>query len=163
MSGDGGELAFTSLLSALVEPGVDFVVIGGWALPVHGVYRTTVDVDVVPDPARGNLERLSKALRDLEAHVPGADPGFDALSVGALSSGATVKCLTRLGELHVVQAQEGLPAYPDLRRRAVEIEVEGVRFAVCSYEDLIAMKLATGRPQDEIDVTDLRRARGELE
>jgi predicted nucleotidyltransferase len=47
--------------------------------------------------------------------------------------------------------------------RALELEVEGVRFNVCSYEDLVAMKSATGRPQDEIDVADLRRARGEIE
>lgn len=157
------ESAFTSLLRALGEAGVDFVLIGGWALPVHGVDRATVDVDVVPAPERSNLERLSALLRTLEAHVPGAEPGSDPTGTSSLSSGATVMCMTRLGELHIVQAQRGIPPYAELRARAVELEVEGVSFLVCSYEDLIAMKLATGRAQDEIDVADLRRARGELE
>lgn len=160
---EGSEREFISLLAALTAAGVDYVLIGGWALPVHGVTRTTLDVDIVPAPSRENLERLRVLLLELEAHVPGADPRFDPLATAALSTGATVECLTRLGELHLVQDQEGIPPYPELRARSVEVEVEGTRFAVCSYEDLVAMKLATGRPQDEIDVNDLRRARGELE
>ncbi|MGI9020559.1 MAG: DUF6036 family nucleotidyltransferase [Solirubrobacterales bacterium] len=162
MSPSSGD-EFTALLGALLDAGVDFVVIGGWALPVHGAGRTTFDVDIVPDPERANLERLAGALRELEAHVPGADPLQDPLSANALTGGATVKCLTSLGELHVVQSQPGIPPYEELRGRALSIEIDGVRFEVCSYEDLVAMKLATGRAQDEIDVNDLRRARGELE
>lgn len=155
--------AFTDLLSALVDAGVEFVLIGGWALPVHGVGRATFDVDVVPDPDRANLERLAALLRALDVHVPGADPRFDPASSEVLSGGATVNCLTRLGELRVVQGQQGMPEYSELRERALELEVESGRFNVCSYEDLVAMKSATGRPQDEIDVADLRRARGEAE
>jgi len=162
MTGDY-DSAFTSLLSALRDADVEFVVIGGWALPVHGVSRATFDVDVVPSPDHNNLERLAGLLRELEAHVPGADPRFDPTSFQALAGGATVRCLTRLGELHVVQGQAGVPRYVELNERALRLEVEGVEFAVCSYEDLVAMKLATGRPQDEIDVVDLRRARGEVE
>ena len=159
----GSEPEFTSLLGALTQAGVDYVLIGGWALPVHGVTRTTVDVDIVPDPERGNLERLRSLLVELEAHVPGADPSLDPLSIAALTSGATVKCLTRLGELHVVQGQDGVPPYENLRARSLRLEVEGVEFRVCSYEDLVAMKSASARPQDEIDLTDLRRARGEID
>jgi hypothetical protein len=36
-----------------------------------------------------------------------------------------------------------------------------MRFA--GLDDLIAMKVAAGRPQDEIDVASLLRARGEIE
>jgi len=160
---EGHDEAFTSLLRALVTAQVEFVLIGGWALPVHGAGRTTFDVDVVPSPDRDNLQRLANLLVEIEAHAPGSDPQFPPLGVEALSSGATVKCLTRHGDLHIVQGQKGVPRFAELRQRALAIEVEGVRFLVCSYEDLIAMKSATGRPQDEIDITDLRRARGELE
>ncbi|CAN5182218.1 hypothetical protein BH24ACT23_BH24ACT23_06270 [soil metagenome] len=157
------DAAFTDLLKAVVEAGVDFVLIGGWALPVHGVGRATFDVDIVPDPSRENLTRLAKLLDRLDAHVPGADPTQNPLAVEALSSGVTVKALTRLGELHVVQGQPGIPPYSELHGRSIELEVEDVAFRVCSYDDLIAMKEATGRPQDEIDITDLRRARGEAD
>ncbi len=155
--------AFTALIAALTDAEVDFVLIGGWALPVHGAGRTTFDVDVVPGPERENLARLSAMLARVEAHVPGADPRFDPTSLDALTSGATVKCMTRLGELHVVQDQPGIPAYEDLRARAMEISVEGITFRVCSFEDLVAMKTAAGRPQDEIDIADLKRARGDMD
>lgn len=155
--------AFTALLAALADDGVEFVLIGGWALPIHGAGRTTFDVDVVPDPNRENLARLAALLVRIGAQVPGSDPRFDPIGLEALTSGATVKCLTDLGELHVVQGQAGMPPYRELRERSLEVHVEGVTFHVCSYEDLVAMKLAAGRPQDEIDVADLRRARGEID
>lgn len=155
--------AFTGLLRSLTGAGVEFVLIGGWALPVHGVGRATFDVDVVPEPARSNLQRLLDVLRELEAVAPESDPQFDPLTLQVLTGGATVKCLTRLGELHIVQSQAGIPPYEELRARSIELEIEGVTFPVCSYEDLVAMKLATGRAQDEIDVADLRRARGEAD
>lgn len=160
---DRADQPFVAVLSALVDGGVEFVLIGGWALPIHGAGRTTFDVDVVPEPGRENLGRLARVLSEIDAHVPGADPQFPPTGVEALSGGATVKCMTGLGDLHIVQGQPGVPPFPELRARAIGIEIEGVKFWVCSYEDLIAMKSASGRPQDEIDIADLRRARGELD
>lgn len=152
---------FLGALRVLGEQEVDFVLIGALAMSYHGVVRGTADIDIVPDPGHENLARLHAALESLEAHVPGADPRFDPLSVQALGTGATVKCLTRYGELHIVQGQPGIPPYQELREQADEARLEGLSVAVCSYEHLVAMKRAAGRPQDEIDLADLRAARGE--
>jgi hypothetical protein len=46
------------LLLALTDADVEFVVIGGVAVGVHGFVRATRDLDVVPDPAPENLVRL---------------------------------------------------------------------------------------------------------
>lgn len=154
-------LDYLELLGALVERDVDFVLIGGLAVNAHGVIRATADADIVPDPARDNLKRLGSALGALDAHVPGADPALGALDARALSFGGNWKCETKHGPLHIVQAQSGVPAYDELRKRSVKVEVGELSLFVCSYEDLVAMKRAAGRPQDEIDLADLRTARGE--
>jgi len=53
------------LIAALARHGVDYLVIGGVATQVHGHRRTTMDLDVTPDPSPDNLRRLGAALDDL--------------------------------------------------------------------------------------------------
>ena len=60
-------LRYLPLLKVLRDQGVEFVVIGGFAVILHGVERATKDVDVVPEQSRENLARLWDALVELEA------------------------------------------------------------------------------------------------
>jgi hypothetical protein len=153
------------LLGVLAEHRVDFVIIGGFALAAHGVVRGTKDIDVMPDPADDNLGRLAEALRALDAEVMLADDFAPAElglfpDEGGLSLGGNWVLRTRLGRLDIMQDVAGAQSYGRLRTAAVEREVPGAgRFWFAGLDDLIAMKLAAGRAQDEIDVTSLYRAR----
>jgi hypothetical protein len=72
-------LQIEPMLSLLLDHNVQFIVIGGFSLSVHGIVRATKEVDVVPEPSRANLRRLGRALSDLDAEVlPGDDlsPGL---------------------------------------------------------------------------------------
>lgn len=80
-----------SLLAILEEAGVEFVVIGGFAVSAHGHPRATKDLDIVPDPDPQNLTRLAAALRRLGAQVQGSEefsadevvqPDAEGLSMG---------------------------------------------------------------------------------
>jgi hypothetical protein len=155
-----------ALLAALAAHGVEFVIIGGFALSAHGVVRGTKDVDVVPDPRVVNLRQLASALRDLGAEVMLADD-FDPAELGitpdeaGLSLGGNWVLRTRLGRLDVMQDVAGVSGYDTLRAGAVQRDVVGAgSFWFSGLDDLIAMKVAAGRPQDELDVTSLHRARG---
>jgi hypothetical protein len=55
---------------------------------------------------------------------------------------------------------EPVPSYEELRSRAVEAEILGVTVAVCSIDDLKAMKRAAGRTRDQADLEDLEAAAG---
>jgi hypothetical protein len=154
------------MLRLLAEHGVDFVVIGGFALSAHGVIRATKDVDVVPDPQPDNIRRLAGALGALGAEVMLAED-FDASELGlapdedGLALGGNWVLRTRLGRLDVMQDVAGMNGYAGLRAGAVERDVPGAgRLWFSGLDDLIAMKVAAGRPQDELDVTSLLRARG---
>lgn len=154
-----------ALLRALGEHAVDFVVIGGFALAAHGVVRGTKDIDIVPDPRSENIARLARALRALEAEVLLAedfDPGELGLQPdeAGLSLGGNWVLRTRLGRLDVMQDVAGSRGYEALRAGAVQHEVlDAGPCWFCGLDDLIAMKLAAGRPQDELDVASLQRAR----
>jgi hypothetical protein len=78
----------------------------------------------------------------------------------ALAGGEQVAIETDLGRLDVVQGLDGVPSYADLRSRASEADILGVTVAVCSVEDLKAMKRAAGRTRDLADLEDLDAASG---
>jgi hypothetical protein len=157
------------LLSVLVGRDVEFIVVGGYAVAAHGHVRATKDIDICPDPGPENLQRLADALEDLEAEAIGLDEfdgEFDLRpDLEGLRSGGNWTLLTRHGRLDVMQHLQGLGdgggGWPELRPHAETRNFLGHQCLFCSYEDLIRMKLAAGRPQDEIDVTNLRAARGE--
>ena len=69
------------LLATLRRHNVDFVVIGGFALAPHGYVRATKDVDIVPDPDPGNIDRLARALREMDAKPDLGELAADELGI----------------------------------------------------------------------------------
>lgn len=154
--------AFDELLRRLAEAKVRFVVIGGLALGARGVVRGTKDVDVVVDPDPANLKAIAEVAVGAGGHVQRGEAllGTPVSIAAELASGQQVAIETDLGRLDVVQGLEGVPSFEELRQRASGAEVLGVGVAVCSPEDLKAMKRAAGRPRDLVDLEDLESATG---
>jgi predicted nucleotidyltransferase len=152
--------AFDELLKRLADAGVEFVLVGGLAVNAWGVVRGTKDVDVVVAPELANLKRVAKVAVAAGGHVQKGEAllGSPPSIAAALASGEQVAIETDLGRLDVVQGLEGVPSYAELRERASEAEVLGVSVAVCSVEDLRAMKRAAGRTRDLADLEDLDAA-----
>lgn len=149
-------------LRALTAGGVDFVVIGGIAVMAHGFVRATADTDITANPELANLERLAAVLRELEAVLPGADPiAGDPSSARSISFGGNPRFETRLGRLHIVQSPAGAPAYDEMASRAETVKLDDLELRICNYTDLVAMKEATARDQDRLDLAALREARAE--
>lgn len=142
------------LLATLSRHQVEYTVIGGVAIQIHGHRRTTMDLDVIPDPAQENLERLARALVELRAHprdLPGGPPTAEHLASAPIVPPLT----TSHGELHILRDVPGAPAYDALRSHAFVIEFKGITLAIAGIDDLVAMKRATGRPADQRDIAAL--------
>lgn len=156
------EPAFDRLLARLAEADAEFVLIGGLAVNAWGVVRGTKDVDIVVDPDPENLKRVAEVAVAAGGHVQRGEALLgSAFSIAAeLASGEQVAIETDLGRLDVVQGLDGVPSFAELRARASEAEVLGVRVAVCSAADLRAMKVAAGRGQDLVDIENLDSAIG---
>jgi predicted nucleotidyltransferase len=154
------EPAFDELLRRLAAAGVEFVVVGGLAVNAWGVVRGTKDVDVVVSPEVVNLKRVAEVAVAAGGHVQQGDSllGSPPSIASALAGGEQVAIETDLGRLDVVQGLDGVPAYEELRSRATRAEILGVSVAVCSIEDLMAMKRAAGRTRDLADLEDLEIA-----
>ena len=137
-----------------------FVVVGGLAVGAWGVVRGTKDVDVVVAPEPENLRRVAEVAVAAGGHVQQGEALLDSpISIASvLAGGEQVAIETDLGRLDVVQGLDGVPNYEELRSRATEAEILGITVAVCSIEDLRAMKRAAGRTRDLADLEDLEAA-----
>ncbi len=150
-----------ALFERLARGGIEYVLVGGWAVNAHGHRRLTADLDICPSPGRENLERLAGLLSELHAEHLGvgdfeADeiPG-DPTDPESLAAGGNFRVMTDLGVLDVMQWLPGIDAdhaYPLLAADAMEGSVFGVTVRVCSLDALRAMKQAAGRPVDREDL-----------
>jgi predicted nucleotidyltransferase len=152
--------AFDELLRRLAAAGVEFVVVGGLAVNAWGVVRGTKDVDIVVSSDSENLKRVADLAVAVGGHVQQGEAllGSPISIASALAGGDQVAIETDLGRLDVVQGLDGVPSYKELRSRATNTEILGVSVAVCSVEDLKAMKRASGRTRDLADLEDLDAA-----
>jgi hypothetical protein len=151
-------------LETLVRFQVDFVLIGGIAGRLWGSPSITGDTDVCPERSRENLDRLARALSDLDATLRGPPDGLPfRLDGETLSRGANFTLNTAFGKLDVVGLPAGVDGYEELARSAVPLPLGTIEVRVCSLEDLIKMKQATGRPRDKAELARLEAVRVELE
>jgi hypothetical protein len=136
-----------ALLRTLVAHEVQFVLVGGVGLQVHGYSGATRDVDITiaTDPA--NHRRVGAALEALGAREYLAGPRGTAYD-------------TRFGRLEIMNRTDGIGDYAAWMRNAQTVHAaDGLAIAVGAASDLLASKEAADRPKDH-DV--LPRIRAEL-
>jgi hypothetical protein len=152
-----------SILHALLDRGVRFVLIGGLAGAIRGSPVITGDVDICHARDRDNLARLAEALGSLRARLRGAPPEVPfRLDVAALEAGDHFTFATDLGALDCLGTPAGTDGFADLDASATDESLDGIVVRVASLDDLIRMKRAAGRRQDLIAVEWLEALRDEL-
>jgi hypothetical protein len=160
---DYPELRLRVLLRRLTEGGVDFVVIGGVAVIFQASPRLTKDLDISYDLAQENLDRLGAVLVELGAKLRAVDEDLPFVPDGRTLRRTQILTLTTPdGGIDLLVDPDGSPGYAALRRRASQIDVEGIMVRVASIDDLIEMKRAAARPQDLVDIESLEIARRRL-
>jgi hypothetical protein len=149
----------TRVFETLNRHGVDYVVIGGFAVIAHGHVRATKDVDLIASEERENLERFAAALRELGARLRGVDaeypPPVDPTNPNDLGNGANWTMVTNAGWVDFMAQPPGAAPYPQLRARSVRRHVRNVEIPIVGLDDLIRMKQAAGRARDLADIAAL--------
>ena len=126
---------------------------------VHASPRLTTDVDICYATDNENLEALGAVLGEVDATLRDIDEDVPFVPDARSLRQTQILCLnTALGPLDLLVNPAGSPPYADLRQRATMVEIEEVRVAVASIDDMLAMKRAAGRHQDLADVESLEIA-----
>jgi hypothetical protein len=136
---------FVDLLRAFVAADVRFLIVGAYALALHGRPRATGDLDVWVEANPDNAARVMQALASFGA--PLSDVSADDFSRPGVTyqigvAPGRIDILTELTELSFAEAWPGR-----MRRPFGEIEVDFIGRA-----DFIHNKRATGRAKDLGDI-----------
>jgi hypothetical protein len=147
---------FLQVLRALDSHEVEYILVGGVALGVHGLIRATEDIDVFVRPSAENIGRLKAALRAIWN-----DPDIDQISVDDLAGEYPTVRYGPPGESFVIDLLARLGSafsYDDLEYERAELE--GVPVRVATPKTLYRMKKATVRSIDRADAAALREKFG---
>jgi hypothetical protein len=136
------------LLLDVVEPlrseQLDYVVIGAFALSVHGVVRASTDADALIQTSVSRMKQLCRVFEnagfEAELRQGDADDPIPAMLVLSDSHGNRVDLLGGL---------QGLD--PKVFTRGIEVMFRDGTLRFVGREDFIAMKCFAQRPQDLLD------------
>jgi hypothetical protein len=137
-----------SLCQALNSEGVRYVLIGGFAVILHGFVRATKDIDLLVDASVENVQRLKRAMAMLPDNAIAmiADDEVEKYHVVRIADEIVVDLLEHAcGIDYMRAAQDGI----EIRT------INGVPIPLARKELLIETK-QTVRPSDAADVQFLR-------
>src|SRR5207249_1975356 len=126
---------FVDLLRAFAAADVRFLVVGAYALAVHGLPRATGDLDVWIDPTAANARRAYGALGDFGA------PLVNLREEDLTNPDLVFQMGVAPVRIDVLMGISGV-VFDEAWERRTDAILEGVRFPVIGFDDLVQNKRA---------------------
>jgi hypothetical protein len=136
---------FSEFIGFLSAHEVRFLVIGGYAVAVHGHPRYTGDLDVWVLVHPDNAERLVRALDDF---------GFGSVELTAtdfMQPNLVVQLRYPSLRIDLLTSVDGV-VFDDCYANRVEVQLDEVVVPFIGFDDPRRNKTASGRPQDLADL-----------
>ena len=139
---------YKDILLALSNRKAKFLLVGAYAMAVHGYPRSTMDIDLWIMPDRENAILVLQALDD-----------FGAPSDNITQSDLQKKDLIfQIGvaprRIDIITSVDGL-IFEEAYANSQTVDIEGIPIHVLSITDLIKNKRSTGRTKDLVDAETL--------
>ena len=136
------------LLEIFERRGVEYAVVGGFAVGFYGYPRSTPAIDIYLVPSEGNADRVMDALDEFgfsEADIPRAL--FERCG-SAIHLGVEPNRIDLLTKLEGVETEQ-------IRRGVSQVELDGCLVQIISLEILLEAKRKSSRAKDLADVEEL--------
>lgn len=140
------------LLLAFNDHGVEYLLVGGYAVGIYAEPRATKDLDIFVRPELTNSESAYRALAACGAPLSDVTPADfcnDPDSVFQIGQPPL--------RIDLMQKIDGV-SFEEAWSKKTEAFIDGIQVHVISAEDLIRNKLASGRLQDLADAEAIREA-----
>jgi len=135
---------YRDILRILSETGARYLVVGAYAMSVHGYPRATGDIDIWVECSAVNSRLVYKAVAAFGAPLSGITPETFAEEGIVFQIGVAPRRVDILTRVDGLSFQEAF-------QNRQELELEGLIIPVTSKADLIQNKRATGRAKDRLD------------
>ena len=141
---------FKDFIESLNKFEVEYILIGGYAVVLHGYNRTTGDLDIWVNPTEENYKKLLKAF---------AFFGFPTTAIDIKRFLNQENCnVFTFGRppmaIDIVTFIQGVN-FRDALQNSSEVYVQGIVVRLLSLSDLVLTKKATGRFKDLDDLENL--------
>lgn len=144
------EADFIDFLKLCNQHEVKYLVIGGYAVSMHGYPRTTKDMDICIELSDSNAERMVRVIDEF---------GFGSLRLKK-EDFLKKDFITQLGHepvrIDILNDIAGV-SFEEAWNNKKEAVIEGVKVKFIGYNELIKVKEKAGRPQDLADVSKLKK------
>ena len=140
---------FLEFLKLLEKHEVDFLLVGGYAVVLHGYIRSTGDMDLWIERTDANYQKLIKVYIDFSAPIfpkeQFSNPKFNVWGIGVEPS-----------KIEILTQVDGLLFNESFKKRKF-FKVDNFQIPYIDFDDLIKNKLASGRYKDLADIEQLRK------
>jgi hypothetical protein len=140
---------FLEFLQLLDKHEVDYLLVGGYAVILHGYGRSTGDMDLWINKTTQNYNKLKLVYQDFGAPVFSIDDfeseKFDVWSIGI--EPRKIEILTKVSGL----------SFHEAFKNRLFLNLENFKVPYIDFEDLIKNKLTSGRFKDLADIEQLKK------
>ena len=139
---------FKEFLELLNKNQVEYLIVGGYAVAMHGYPRYTGDLDIWINANRETAAKMIKVLDEF---------GFGSLGLRQtdfMESGNVIQMGYPPFRIDILTRADGVD-FADCYRNRVIVEHNGVIMPIININDLQKNKAATGRPKDLEDLRNL--------
>lgn len=139
---------FKEFLKLMNSEKVDYLLVGGYAVGIHGYPRATADLDIWVAVGDANAARLLRVLEQF---------GFSPKSISAglfLQEGKILRMGVPPLRIEILTRASGV-SFGECYGTRVVTNVDGVEVKVIDLENLKANKRAAGRAKDLADLENL--------
>ena len=143
---------FRDFLQALNNTNVKYLLVGGYAVIIHGYSRTTGDMDIWVNNTQENYYKLVNAFKefkmpvfDMTLDVFGKNKEIDVFRFGR--NPVAIDIMTKMGTLD----------FNDCYLKAITYDDDGLQINVVHYNNLIEAKKEAGRHKDLNDIENLNK------
>jgi len=140
---------YKEMLQILLNNKIKFLVVGAYAMGIHGYPRATGDLDIWVEASTENSEKIYQSLSEFGA------PLSEVTKTTFCEQGIVFQIGVAPRRIDIITKIDGVDfnkAYSDKQ----EIEVEGIKIPFLSKKNLIKNKESTGREKDKLDAKYLR-------
>jgi hypothetical protein len=142
---------FLDFLQLLDKYNVDFLLVGGYAVILHGYARSTGDMDLWVNQNEENYSKLKKVYEEFGAPIFSLEEffsdKFDVWSMGV--EPRKIEVLTKVSGLNFIESKS----------HCDWINEKDFKVPYIDFEDLMKNKLASGRLKDLLDYQQLKKKR----
>ena len=147
-------------IEAFARHEVEFIIVGGVAMNLHGSAHVTFDLDICYNRRRENLKRLVAALEPYHPRLRGLPDNLLSIwDEQMLQSGTNFTLTTDLGDVDLLGEVAGIGSYLEALAVSITVPLYSIECCILTLDALIVAKRAAGRTKDLLVLPELEALR----